>query len=109
MISPNTPPGTKVVVLPRPIVTPPGYRNVRRGILEEGREYIVREIVHFPIWGRGVFGVRLREVELPNAVGPLGESVEGSFGIFRFRLAVLPKSITDILTAVPVMKTEKVG
>jgi hypothetical protein len=81
MLSPHTPPGTKVVCID-PI-----------SVLELHAIYTVIEIFRgFDDYGRKGMGVRLEEI-------PEDRLGEGGWGLHRFKPAVLPKCLTDCLTS----------
>lgn len=96
MISPFTPPGTKVVCI---IASkPPGERVA----LVEGHVYTIRGWSDFAISGpNGTCenGVYLEEIR--NAMDPKGGG-ELTYNRQRFRLASLPSCLTDCLTSAPV-------
>ena len=95
MISPHTPPATKVVCIDaRPV---PVFKTSRPigdlDGLSEGRSYNVLDIVEAPSTISG-FAVVLVEIVRPQR--NLGV---GGFALERFRYAELPRSITALLTS----------
>lgn len=104
MISPHTPPGTRVVCIDADAThqkyASPGF-NVRTGPgsldgLREGEVYTVAEIRPSEVSRIGLCVV-LTEIKRPGA-----PSRGGGYALERFRLAALPKCLTDILTADPI-------
>jgi hypothetical protein len=101
MISPFTPPGTKIVC----IDAAPSHRYIIRGAgpispdldgLRQWEIYTVAEIVEDRQVKAG-FGVRLVEIVRPLAY----PEDTGCYALERFKPAVLPKELTEALTATP--------
>ena len=108
MISPHTPPGTKVVCIDaKPSVGryASGYKVAHHGMdgLAEGPVYTVREIIPCRYAHAGLV------VVLDEIVRPLigGNDWTRGFALNRFRRAELPRVLTDILIAVPLALKEK--
>jgi hypothetical protein len=92
MLSPHTPPGTKIVCI---------NAQDSESYIREGEVYTVRAIVMgwngnpaHPAYGKQMFGVQLEEVAA--GVMPCGAHYE-AWGLRRFRVAELPKCLTDLL------------
>lgn len=107
MISPHTPPGTKVVAL-KTVGSPwlfPGCHIV------SGRVYTIARIEEiderFRFSPDVVFGAELAELDHSPLVKPWG-SYTPLFPIKYFRRLDLPKEITELLNTKPVDKDERV-
>jgi hypothetical protein len=102
MISPHTPPGTKVVCVDDVLSA-----RLTHGIpksfdlhgIKKDEVYTVRDIVEDECSTVG-FSVRLMEIYRPDDVG---------YSLLRFRLLDLPKSITSCLTSQPLLVDELTG
>jgi hypothetical protein len=104
MISPHTPPGTKVVCIDANANSnkKPGF-NYKGDLdgLSEGQVYTVSHLqIGDQLDHMGEFEVVLVEIRRLGSVGYL---------LSRFRLAVLPSCLTDCLTSAPIRTRKTVG
>ena len=101
MISPNTLPGTHIVCIidTEGAFRVPNITKYRLGLqgLTKGRIYTVRGIEP-TIYGINKFSVILNEIDRIA----LGSQKARGYDIGRFKIAVLPKSITSLLENVPI-------
>ena len=99
MISPFTKPGTKVVCIDNSdaLVTFGMSGPFASDVLHVGKVYTILEWLEAP---NGALNIFLLEV-------PHRGSGDFGFNRARFRLAELPRVLTDILTAVPIVMRER--
>lgn len=105
MISPHTPPGTKIICIdaaerpnPRPdLIRWDGHLDG----LTAGEIYTVRDFRVCPFLGRV-------EVRLHEIVRELDDSGESGFNLRRFRRADLPSCLTELLKPVNLPREELV-